>query len=65
MEHTGQVYKFAGKNAIIRPDEFGQVRIDIVVDNADKSFKIGDRVAYNHYENKGRRYAKEIKKLNT
>ena len=65
MEFKGQIYKMAGKKAIIRPDEFKQNRQDVIADNTDKTFKIGDRVAYDHYENNGRRYTKNIKKLDT
>lgn len=65
MEHKGKVYKFTGIYGIIRPDTWGINRRDVLFIKADYDFKIGDRVVYEQYENKGRRYTKTIQKLDT
>jgi len=40
---TGQIFKYTGSNAIVRPDEFGQTRRDVVIKNGRKKYAIGDR----------------------
>lgn len=63
MEQTGMIYKMSGNYAIIRPDEFGPTRKDVLLDNTKKEYKIGDKVKFVHEEKSGRRYAKTIQKL--
>ena len=63
MIYTGQVYKFVGIKGVIRPDAFGQTRIDVLFDKNKESFKIGDRVEYEQLTKNNRRYAKNIKKI--
>lgn len=64
---TGQIYKFIGKTALIRPDEFGQSRIDVIFDKneSQQSWKIGDRIQYEQLLKNGRRHAVNIQKLDT
>lgn len=61
---TGQIYKFIGKTAIIRPDEFGQSRTDVIFDKNETQidWKIGDRIEYEQLLKNGRRHAVNIKK---
>jgi len=63
MIYTGQVYKFVGIKGVIRPDAFGQTRIDVLFDKNKESLKIGDRVEYEQLTKNNRRYAKNIKKI--
>jgi len=65
MEHKGKVYKFVGIFGIIRPDEWGPIRKDVLFNKTEISLKIGDKVLYEHTEKNGRRYAKNIQKLYT
>jgi len=58
---TGQIFKYTGSNAIVRPDEFGQIRRDVVIKNGRKEYAIGDRIKYNIEEKKGRSFATDIK----
>lgn len=61
---TGQIYKFIGKTAIIRPDEFGQSRTDVIFDKNEtgQNWKIGDKIEYEQLLKNGRRHAVNIKK---
>ena len=43
---TGQVYKFIGIHGLIRPDEWGQNRIDVLFRKREYDLKLGDRVEY-------------------
>ena len=63
MEHTGQVYKFIGLKGLIRPDEWGQTRIDVLFNKNEHNFKIGDRVVYTQTDKNGRRHVATIRKL--
>jgi hypothetical protein len=63
MIYTGQVYKFVGIRGVIRPDAFGQTRIDVLFDKNKESLKLGDRVEYEQLTKNNRRYAKNIKKI--
>lgn len=65
MEHKGQVYRFVGVHGLIRPDEWGIARKDVLFNRKDYDIKLGDRVVYEHYESKGRRHAKNLKKVDT
>ena len=58
---TGQIFKYSGSNAIVRPDEFGQTRRDIVIKNGRKEYAIGDRIEYYVVEKNGRSFATDIK----
>lgn len=64
---TGQIYKFVGKTVVIRPDEFGQSRIDVIFDKneSQQTWKIGDRVQYEQLLKNGRRHAVNIRKNDT
>jgi hypothetical protein len=62
MEHTGQVYKFIGLKGLIRPDSWGQTRIDVLFNKHEHNFKIGDRVIYTQVEKNGRRHVATIRK---
>lgn len=64
---TGQIYKFIGKTALIRPDEFGQSRMDVIFDKNEstQTWKIGDRIQYEQVQKNGRRHATNVQKLNT
>ena len=63
MIYTGQVYKFVGTKGVIRPDAFGQTRVDVLFEKDKESLKIGDRVEYEQLTKNNRRYAKNIKKI--
>ena len=65
MISTGKVYKFTGLFGIIRPTEWGPSRKDVLFKKAELDLKIGDKVSYEHTEHNGRRYAKNIQKLDT
>lgn len=64
---TGQIYKFVGKTVVIRPDEFGQSRIDVIFDKneSQQTWKIGDRVQYEQLLKNGRRHAVNVQKNDT
>lgn len=57
---TGQIFKYTGSNAIVRPDEFGQIRRDVVIKNGRKEYAIGDKITYNVIEKNGRSFAADI-----
>lgn len=59
---TGQVFKYTGSNAIVRPDEFGQCRKDVVIKNGRKQYAIGDRLTYIVNEKNGRSFAINIER---
>jgi len=63
MIYKGQVYKFAGKWGVIRPDAFGQVRVDVLFDKNQHQFVIGERVEYEQIEKNNRKYAEKITKI--
>lgn len=63
MIYKGQVYKFLGKWGIIRPDKFGQTRMDVLFDKNINQLVIGDRIEYEQIEKNNRRYAENIVKI--
>ena len=63
MKHKGQVYKFVGIKGVIRPDAFGQVRVDVLFDRHKENLRIGDRVEYEQVEKNNRKYAEKIEKI--
>jgi hypothetical protein len=65
MKHKGKVYKFTGIYGLIRPDEWDNARRDVLFLKRNFDLKIGDKVTYEYYENNGRRYTKEMQKLDT
>ena len=62
MIFKGQVYKFSGVYGLIRPDDWGQTRQDVLFKKSENTLKIGDRIQYEQEEKNGRRYAKNIQK---
>ena len=60
---TGQVYKFIGIHGLIRPDEWGQNRIDVLFRKREYDLKLGDRVEYEPVEKNGRKHAENLKKI--
>jgi hypothetical protein len=58
----GVIYKFTKNLVVIRPDEFGPVRKDVLFDRT-KEYRLGDRVEYEQIEKNGRRYAVNLKKI--
>lgn len=65
MEHKGQVYKFTGIYGHIRPDEWDATRRDVLFLKNENKLTYGDKVIYEYYENNGRRYTKNVKKIDT
>jgi len=63
MKYKGQVYKFTGKWGVVRPDAFGQVRVDVLFDKNQHKLIIGDRIEYEQIEKNNRRYAENIVKI--
>ena len=63
MKHKGQVYKFVGVKGVIRPDKFGQVRVDVLFDRHKENLVIGDKIEYEQVEKNRRKYAENIKKI--
>ena len=63
MIYKGQVYKFVGLKGVIRPDEFGQTRMDVLFNKHSENLRIGDRVEYEQIEKNNRKYAQNIKKI--
>jgi len=59
----GQVYKFIGIHGLIRPDEWGQNRIDVLFKKKEHQLNIGDRVEYEPVEKNGRKFAENLKKV--
>ena len=62
---TGTIYKY-NKNrkfSIIRPDEWKTQLIDVLFETKDFEAKLGDKVEYIQENIKGKRYAKNIKKI--
>ena len=57
---TGQIFKYTGSNAIVRPDAFGQTRRDVVIKNGRKDYTIGNNIKYNVVEKNGRSFAVDI-----
>lgn len=57
---TGQIYKYSGTKAIIRPDEWGSTRRDVILDNKNKEYKIGDRLTYDIVRKNGRSFAENV-----
>jgi hypothetical protein len=64
---TGQIYKFIGNTGLIRPDEFGQSRTDVIFNKTESTelWKIGDRIEYEQVLKGGRRHAVNITKTST
>jgi len=60
---TGQVYKFIGIHGLIRPDEWGQNRTDVLFKKVEHDLKLGDRVEYEPVEKNGRKHAENLKKV--
>ena len=60
--NTGFIYKKTKTKMIIRPDNFGPIRKDIIILNS-KDYMLGDRVEYIYEEKNGRRFAYNIKKI--
>ena len=60
---TGQVYKFIGIHGLIRPDEWGQNRTDVLFRKKEHDLKLGDRVEYESVEKNGRKHAENLKKV--
>lgn len=63
MIKEGQVYKFSGMYGIIRGNEWGQNRIDVLFPKAQHNMLIGDRVEYEEVIKKGRKFAENLKKV--
>lgn len=59
----GQVYKFVGIHGLIRPDEWGQNRSDVLFRKKEHKLVIGDRVEYETVEKNGRKHAENLKKI--
>ena len=62
---TGTIYKY-NKNrkfSIIRPDEWKTQLIDVLFETKDFDTKLGEKVKYDQENIKGKRYAKNIKKI--
>ena len=57
MKDKGQVFKFIGTYGLIRPDEWGQTRRDVLFNKKDYNLKLGDRVLFDSEEKNGRRFA--------
>lgn len=64
MKYKGKVYKFTGIYGHIRPDEWNATRRDVLFLKKENILKIGDRVEYEYYEKNGRRYTKNLEKIN-
>jgi hypothetical protein len=62
MIHTGKIYKFIGNIGLIRPDTFGQSRIDVQFNKNEYNFKLGDSVQYQYVQKKSRRHATNLQK---
>ena len=60
---TGQVYKFIGIHGLIRPDEWGQNRVAVLLKKKEHKLVIGDRVEYETIEKNGRKHAENLKKI--
>ena len=60
---TGQVYKFIGIYGLIRPDEWGQNRTDVLFKKKEHKLVIGDRVEYEAIDHNGRKHAENLKKI--
>lgn len=60
---TGQVYKFIGIHGLIRPDEWGQNRHDVLFKKKEHKLVLGDRVEYEPVEKHGRKHAENLKKV--
>ena len=60
---SGQVYKFVGIHGLIRPDEWGQNRNDVLFKKKEYKLAIGDRVEYETVERNGRKHAENLKKV--
>jgi cold shock CspA family protein len=58
----GVIYKFVGLKAVIRPDDFGIVRRDVIFDKT-KDYKHGDRVEFRVETKNGRCHAFDVKKI--
>jgi hypothetical protein len=65
MKHKGKVYKFTGIYGHIRPNEWDATRRDVLFLKRENALKIGDKVEYEYYEKNGRRYTKELQKIDT
>ena len=63
MIAKGQVYKFIGIHGLIRPDEWGQNRTDILFKRKEHKLVIGDKVEFEPIEHNGRKYAENLKKI--
>jgi len=57
---TGQIYKHSGTKAIIRPDEWGSNRRDVILDNKEKKYKIGDKLTFDIVRKNNRSYAENV-----
>lgn len=60
---TGTVYKFSKTHGFIKPDRYGRFAEDILFDKREYDFLLSDRVSYDQYEEKGRKYAYNIVKI--
>ena len=63
MIATGQVYKFIGPRGLIRPDEWGQNRHDVLFNKIEHRLVLGDRVEYEPVDKNGRKFAEKLKKV--
>ena len=59
----GQVFKFVGIMGLIRPDEMGQNRVDVLFKKREYNLKIGDRVEFEPVLKNGRKHAENLKKV--
>jgi hypothetical protein len=62
MEYTGIVERFVGLKGIIRPDTWGNTRVDVLFDKKDYNLKIGDKVIYTKTIKNGRTVVVELRK---
>jgi hypothetical protein len=58
----GVIYKFVGRKAVVRPDDFGATRKDVIFDTTS-DYKHGDRVEFEYEERNGRRHGLNVKKI--
>ena len=63
MLEKGQVYKFTGIWGHIKPDTWGQNRVDVLFKRNEHKLIIGDHVQYDLTERKERKYAENLKKI--
>jgi hypothetical protein len=63
MLEKGQVYKFTGIWGHIRPDTWGQTRMDVLFKRNEHKLVLGDHVQYDLAEKNERKYAENLKKI--